>query len=78
MTKRLHGRTAAETLDACCNHLRAAHIDAELAAELMGNAARAVRLAAVIEAAEEYAHRLHLFAQADEQSRRNMSAPSKE
>ena len=34
MTKPLHGRTAAQTLDACCNHLRAAHIDAALAAEL--------------------------------------------
>ena len=78
MTKRLHGRTAAQTLDACCNHLRAAHIDAALAAELTGNAPRAVRLAAVIEAAEQYAHGLHLFAQADEQSRRNMSATTKE
>ena len=70
MKNNCHTRTAAETLHACCDHLRTAHIDATLAAELMGNAGQAVQLAALIEAAEQHAHRLHLFAQADEQSRR--------
>ena len=78
MTRRLHGRTAAETLHACCNQLRTAAVDAALTAELMGNAGRAVQLVALVEAAEQHARRLLLFAQADEQSRRSTSAICKD
>ena len=70
MKKQIRGRTAAQTLYACVNLLRTAHADAAIAARLMGNAGRAVQLVALIEAAEQHAHRLHSFAQADEQTHR--------